>query len=762
MDRYYYLALWFVVVTVIALLIAAVMRAGDCSDAAFSGMTCYPADNVAIDIAGTTDNLQDALDEAALTGRYQTLADWETCLEDSAETHCGLEFGTYELTAPLVISEAQTSQYKTMTCAPGTVITNSGASANDDLIQVTQTGEELWLIIDGCTLHNQKGGAALRARQSGAPPHRLVIRNTIARTTLAGLASGSLHDGHGNDSCGFNTITDVDASFTGTVTAGDMLRITAGAAAGQYREITGVTDTQLTAASNFHPALSCGSGGDAEYSVYSAMGALDVSTFGGSILENVRADEGVYLNVDSGKAILRNVSANNLNGTSCALVTANAAIIVDGLSGDYTSFGCPVVQFQAPDISLNNVGVMSGKLRVGGLHNQRVSEDVILNGLHVHADSIPASIIDVFRATRISGTVYVTDNTPTNLISGRAGGSLGDLNLIFQGDAGLDSIAAADILDTVLEGASDPTTGCLHLPDGRSFTIATGTVTEEHCGTINADTAAALAANGSNCGIDPTTGAQKFPKGIDAAGAAEDCIIPQLGGLANSVASYFDGFGDLSLPFMMTVIANQIQFDPSEGGTADGAISGDGHANNPYDAIQLHTAAICRSPTGSGGTCMANSRVTFDETSDRWFGDLDNGADIDADEPVLGGHDNYTGTVAHRLRVEEKTASDTLGTPTGDEGELGCAVITNEGAAGAIEITLPPAVAGMCVFIVNQTGNNLDVDCDDADSILRLTDNSTGTCDRIQSAAVGDSIQLIAINASSWAPIEGGTWSDVN
>jgi hypothetical protein len=89
-------------------------------------------------------------------------------------------------------------------------------------------------------------------------------------------------------------------------------------------------------------------------------------------------------------------------------------------------------------------------------------------------------------------------------------------------------------------------------------------------------------------------------------------------------------------------------------------------------------------------------------------------------------------------------------------------ITTNTGAGGAIVLTLPDAVAGMSVCVVVTVGHDVDVNPQNGEQILVLTDAAG---DAISSdATVGSMITLIAVSATEWMPVGSGvgTWTDVN
>lgn len=82
--------------------------------------------------------------------------------------------------------------------------------------------------------------------------------------------------------------------------------------------------------------------------------------------------------------------------------------------------------------------------------------------------------------------------------------------------------------------------------------------------------------------------------------------------------------------------------------------------------------------------------------------------------------------------------------------------------SGAVAINLPEAsaVLGCRLTFITMNAANFDVNPDDADQILVLT-NAAG--DMIRNATLGNMVTLEAVSASQWVPVaSGGTWSDAN
>lgn len=82
--------------------------------------------------------------------------------------------------------------------------------------------------------------------------------------------------------------------------------------------------------------------------------------------------------------------------------------------------------------------------------------------------------------------------------------------------------------------------------------------------------------------------------------------------------------------------------------------------------------------------------------------------------------------------------------------------------SGAVQMELPEAstVLGCRLTFITGNASNFDVNPDDADQILVLT-NAAG--DAIRNATLGNSVTIEAISASQWAQVSAiGTWTDID
>jgi hypothetical protein len=100
---------------------------------------------------------------------------------------------------------------------------------------------------------------------------------------------------------------------------------------------------------------------------------------------------------------------------------------------------------------------------------------------------------------------------------------------------------------------------------------------------------------------------------------------------------------------------------------------------------------------------------------------------------------------------------------------LGCNryIVHNNGDADGSQVTLPAATAGMCITVVAIDAQVITIEVDDADIITLGADHATNGVkldegDTIDSTGdVGDSVTLLAIDATEWVTIGMiGIWID--
>lgn len=151
-----------------------------------------------------------------------------------------------------------------------------------------------------------------------------------------------------------------------------------------------------------------------------------------------------------------------------------------------------------------------------------------------------------------------------------------------------------------------------------------------------------------------------------------------------------------------------------------------------------------------------NAVARYDSTS----GDLQDSAAILDDSDNL----DTPGAVTGLARISSYTTSQSLSAQ-----DMRGSVVTNDGAAGAITLTLPEASAGACVTVQLVEAFDVDVDPTGASGCTPLG----AACDQIigdassggeylsSDATVGSSLSLCGLNGNEWMVVgKSGTWTE--
>lgn len=163
---------------------------------------------------------------------------------------------------------------------------------------------------------------------------------------------------------------------------------------------------------------------------------------------------------------------------------------------------------------------------------------------------------------------------------------------------------------------------------------------------------------------------------------------------------------------------------------------------SPYDAEPSGITTFNNLSTGSltATSATINGTLTFA-----------NGETINN---AIDNHLYFSGYTHGFVGVLAKTANYTLTVADADS------LVTNQGASGAVTITLPSASTGYRYCFYVYEAQTLYVDAASGDQIHALT-NAAG--DRISNAAAGSAICLTAIDSTYWvASGTVGTWADAN
>lgn len=107
-----------------------------------------------------------------------------------------------------------------------------------------------------------------------------------------------------------------------------------------------------------------------------------------------------------------------------------------------------------------------------------------------------------------------------------------------------------------------------------------------------------------------------------------------------------------------------------------------------------------------------------------------------------------TGTLRYNRFVSPQAATPVAVNATTDVHK----VFTNEGAAALTVFNLPAAATGLTYTFYNQNANNISVDAAAGDTI-RVGALVTAAGGAITSTAIGDTVTLVAINATEWIAV---------
>jgi hypothetical protein len=192
------------------------------------------------------------------------------------------------------------------------------------------------------------------------------------------------------------------------------------------------------------------------------------------------------------------------------------------------------------------------------------------------------------------------------------------------------------------------------------------------------------------------------------------------------------------------------------GGAQTGAVKVSTAAGNDSAILSLSALGVAGESFAIYGGTGDPTGVTSADTGSTWHRDTGTNGVM-----YLNTSNASSGTAWSRivvdLTVEAKTLTYAVDA-TNDQGRT----FTNEGSAGAANLrpfNLPTAVAGESFTFITQDADLLLVVAAAGDTI-RLGSTVSAVAGNIESTAIGDVIELIAINATEWiARSIVGTWT---
>jgi hypothetical protein len=263
----------------------------------------------------------------------------------------------------------------------------------------------------------------------------------------------------------------------------------------------------------------------------------------------------------------------------------------------------------------------------------------------------------------------------------------------------------------------------------------------------------AIKLNATAGGIDIDANAQPLNITVTSTGAADDLILAQVGANDSSIALQAAGTGTDAISIQASAggididsVADLIITNTAAAGADDFVLAQAG----AFDASLLLQSA------GTGADAIGLSASAGGITISAAGGsDILISSSLDVDDTIVG--DGGAAISGMLFTVTNDADGKTL---TIAEAQT---LQTNAGAVGGGVWNLPEAstAIGMCFTFVTMAAQNLDINPDDADTILVLT-NAAG--DALRNATAGNSIVLCAMDATNWAAVGTayGTWTDVN
>jgi hypothetical protein len=301
---------------------------------------------------------------------------------------------------------------------------------------------------------------------------------------------------------------------------------------------------------------------------------------------------------------------------------------------------------------------------------------------------------------------------------------------------------------------------------------------------LDADTGTVAATtNGYMLDIDDDSGAQPISYAVEINSANNRALLVSAGAIRILDDSYIEGSFETFEQIVVTLGDNTEQINVNS--LANNYAAGSGLLEIYDDSTgQTNAQYLVRLSREADGDaedhfimCQDNSDGT-DGNGDTMFSVSSGGTFAATGNGTVGGTLEVTGNATFTATIDANGAitgdgggalSGMLDTVTNDAdgktltiAEAGT-VQTNAGAVGGGIWNLPEAstAIGVRYTFVTMAAQNFDINPDDADKILGLTDAAG---DAIRNATVGNSIVLEAMDATNWAVISTayGTWTDVN
>lgn len=648
------------------------------------------------------------------------------------------------------------------TTAGGIDITNGGAASGEDTdVAVTNASLNLSAgeaVADAITITAGTNGGGID----------IAAQNDIDIVMTNGAAGEDITISNTGGSVNLTSTEDI---ATGMVLTAVGVDVTASGGAGKDIDITNTSgSTNISGGEDAADAvvISAGAGGIDIAATGEAAQDVDISNTGGSVnitSTEVAADSIVISSLTDGGGIDisgqadidiaatntaagEDITISNTGGSVNLTATEDVAdsIVLSGVGVDITASGGATKDIDIANTS-GSVNITGGEAAADGV--------VITSGGGV--DVVAVDDIDIGITSGGAGediNITQTGANDSSIIVTAAGTGADAISLAAA--AGTVKIAG-DILDV-------DTTGDLNLTTtssgaGEDILITQSGANDSSIVVTAAGTgtdAIALQATAGTLDVDSdlatidTTDDMAIT--VTSSGAGEDLLLNQVGGNDSSITITAAGTGTDAIGLVAS--AGGITIDAAGviaiTSTDNAATAVDIEANGGIsETVRLYS----NQGTGADSITLLSDEggITLDAGADD---DILCNSDLDVQENIVG---DGGGVITGMMRTITADAdADTL-----TIAESGIAE-TNTGAVGAGIKDLPEASTahGMQITFAVTVAQNFDINPDDADQILGLTN---GAGDAIRSATAGDTVTLLCVDDTNWVVVGSyGTWSDVN
>ncbi len=340
-----------------------------------------------------------------------------------------------------------------------------------------------------------------------------------------------------------------------------------------------------------------------------------------------------------------------------------------------------------------------------------------------------------------NGSGLIVEAQPGGAASGATNGGVGGVVNIGPGDGG----DAGTGTGNAGVGGS-----CIVLGGTGGDADATGPEDAARGGTINLTSGAGGA--GAGAGLAGAGGAYTARAGNGGAGTAT--VTGGTGGAisVNAGSGGLDGGAGVGAEGAVTV-GTAFASAVTVGGAQTGAVKAETASGNNSSILALTALGVAGEAfamfAGTGdpqGATSADTGSTFQRDTGTGGGAYLNTS--------TGGSGTDWSRIVVQLTVDAKTVAYAINA-FNDQGRT----FTNEGAAAIVVFTLPTAVAGQSYTFIVQDADLLRVVAAAGDTI-RLGSSVSAAAGNVESTAIGDVVELIAINATEWiARSVIGTWT---